>query len=112
MSRFAALVVLAATSEGVAAAPPTAEQVAARHLRATSIGRDPCRDPAGDEIVVCGRRESPYRLPGYDPMAGDDASQAGGNREGAMQRMKDTGAPCRARADPCIRGKILIRLRF
>lgn len=73
MSRIAALLMLYAAPSGTA--PVTAERALAASRAVTSIGRDPCRNPENsEEIVVCGRRESPYALPLYDPDAGDPES--------------------------------------
>lgn len=111
MSRIAALLALYAAQAG--GTPISAEQALAASRAMTSIGPDPCRNAAGgEEIVVCGRRETPYALPLYDPDAGSAASVAGGGRESAMQKAKDTGAPCRARADPCIRPLPVLTRKF
>lgn len=111
---MAGLASAAALVQSASAAPvaPTASQALARHRAMTSIGPDPCRAATSEEIVVCGRRESPYALPLYDPMADDEFPQAGRAREETMDRMKDTGAPCRARGEPCIRGLPVLTLKF
>lgn len=102
-----------AQSPESASRPIVAEQALAASRAMTSIGPDPCRMAAtGEEIVVCGRRESPYALPLYDPDAGRAASQAGSGRDAAMGAAKDTGAPCRARADPCIRPLPILKQKF
>lgn len=100
MSRFAAVLVAAAIVAPAAAAAQTAEQVLARHRAATSIGPDPCRNPAGEEIVVCGRRESPYALPLYDP-AGRVEALSGRAREAAVATAQDASAPCHSRGEAC-----------
>ena len=87
--------------------PLTAEQAMAAHRAATGIGRDPCRPSAksrgdGDAIVVCGRRESPYALPGYDPMAGQAASQAGGGRKRQMADIREASGACASQAAQCL----------
>lgn len=111
MSRIAALLVLYGAQAGGASV--TAEQAIAASRAMTSIGPDPCRNSAGnEEIVVCARRESPYALPLYDPDAGKPEAVAGGGRESAMEKAKDTGAPCRARADPCVRPLPLLTQKF
>jgi hypothetical protein len=95
MSRFAAALLLAASLAAQAAAEPrTAEQVLARHRAATSIGPDPCRSSADEEIVVCGYRTSPYALPPYDPTDDDDASRYGGNRVGQMAAIAESESAC------------------
>lgn len=94
MSRIAAWIVIAAVAAPASAKPLTAQQVLARHRAATSIGPDPCKAASGDEIVVCGQRESPYALPLYDPSDGDDASQYGGNRVRQMAAIKESDSAC------------------
>lgn len=101
MSRIAALLLLAAGAAAAEAEPLTAQQVLARHKAKTSIGPDPCRNPSGDEIVVCGRRESPYALPLYDPDAGHPESQAGGSRTRLEGELAKASTPCAAGAFDC-----------
>lgn len=96
MSRIAAALAagLLAVPALAAAVPMTAEQALKASRAATSIGPDPCRAPVGDEIVICGRKESPYALPLYDPMEDDDASKAGGNRAGQMKAVGEANSAC------------------
>ena len=105
MSMIAALLAQAANAEtpGV-----TAAQVMAAHRAATSIGRDPCRPGVAatggnDEIVVCGRRESPYALPLYEPPSAGEGLMSGMDRELAVGIAQDTAASCHARGEPCIK---------
>lgn len=88
-------------ARGSAAPPPfTAGQALAASRAATSIGPDPCRNPNGDEIVVCGIVTNPYEVPLY---AADAASQDGrGTAAGNLVDAGRTFAPCRARGEPCI----------
>lgn len=92
--------IIAATMLMLAADPApartlTAEQVLAASQAKTSIGPDPCRKLADEEeIVVCGRRESPYSLPLYDPTDDDDASKSGGNRVGQMAAIRESESLC------------------
>lgn len=90
MSIIAAMLAVAA-APGV---PVTAEQVAKAAHAATSIGPDPCRNPTGDEIVVCARRESPYALPLYDPDEGRIESKASGRRASQMAAIKESETDC------------------
>lgn len=85
------------------AAPATAAQAMRAHARMTSIGADPCRPGAagGDEIVVCGRRESPYALPLYEPPSAGDGLMSGMDRELAVGIAQDTFASCHARGEAC-----------
>lgn len=100
MPEIAALLVLYAAQGG--RVPVTAEQVLAANRARTSIGADPCRNPAGgEEIVVCGRRESPYALPLYDPDAGSPESVAGGARSRLTQDMAATQGACAAQSAQC-----------
>ena len=100
MSRIAALLLLHAAPAG--AAPVTAEQALAASRALTSIGSDPCRNPAeGEEIVVCGRRESPYTLPLYDPDAGDPESVAGGSRTRLTQEVAASQGACASQSAQC-----------
>lgn len=93
---------LAAVPCVCAAAPVTAEQALARHRAATSIGSDPCRTQTEEEIVVCGRRESPYSLPLYEPVVGDDGI-TGREREDQIETIRDATAPCHARGEACLK---------
>lgn len=102
---------LAAVPSVCTAAPVTAEQALARHRAATSIGADPCRTQAGDEIVVCGRRESPYSLPLYESSVGDDG-MTGREREDAVDTMRDVVAPCRIRGETCLKPLPILRIPF
>lgn len=93
MSRIAAMLVLYAAPSG--GAPVTAEQALAASRAMTSIGRDPCRDTDdNEEIVVCARRDRPYALPLYDPMAGQVASSAGGRRAEQMEAVRQSETAC------------------
>lgn len=100
MSRIAAIVLLAMLAMHAMparAAPPvmTAREVAYAAAKATSIGPDPCRNPDGDEIVVCGSRETPYALPGYDPPGRySDDSVAGGSRMRMTKDIRQAGGAC------------------
>jgi len=95
----ALLVLYAAQGGGVSV---TAEQVLAASRAMTSIGPDPCRNPAsGEEIVVCGRRESPYALPLHDPDAGSPESVAGGARSRLTQEMAATQGACASQSAQC-----------
>ncbi|HZF42303.1 MAG TPA: hypothetical protein VEZ48_02720 [Sphingomonadaceae bacterium] len=88
--------------------PIVAEQVMAASRAITSIGPDPCRTVATDEeIVVCGRRESPYALPLYEPVVRDDGP-TGRQREDAVGTMRDTAAGCHARGEACLKPLPLI----
>lgn len=108
MSRIAALLVLYAMPAG--AAPVTAERALAASRAVTSIGRDPCRGQAtGDEIVVCGRRESPYSLPLYEPAARDEML-TGRGREDVVENMHRKFAPCNARGEACLKPLPLLRI--
>ena len=107
MSRMAALLLVYAAPSGAPTAM-TAEQALVAHRAATSIGPDPCRNPAGDEIVVCGRRESPYALPLYEPPASGDGLMSGVDRELAVGIARDAAAPCRARGEACTKPLVLI----
>lgn len=94
----------------IAARPATAAQAMQAHARMTSIGADPCRPGAvdGDEIVVCGRRESPYALPLYEPPLSGEGFLSTMGREAAMRAAQDTFAPCHARGEACARPLPLI----
>lgn len=74
----------------------------ARHRATSSIGADPCRNPAGEEIVVCGRRQSPYALPLYDP-AGRADTTSGRAREAAVESVQGASAACHARGEACLK---------
>jgi hypothetical protein len=91
---------LALGGTGFAAPLATAEQVLKASRAATSIGPDPCRNPGGEEIVVCGRRESPYALPLYNP-AGRPEALSGRAREAAVATAQDTSAGCHLRGETC-----------
>lgn len=97
------------------AGPVTAEQALARHRAATSIGSDPCRtqtdEEADEEIVVCGRRDSPYSLPLYEPIVGDDGV-TGREREDAIDVVRDAVAPCHARGEACLKPLPIIGMSF
>lgn len=100
MSRIAALLMLYAAQAG--GAPVTAEQALRASRAMTSIGPDPCRNPAGgEEIVVCGRRESPYALPLYDPDAGDPESVAGGARSRLTKEVAASQGACASQSAQC-----------
>ena len=101
MSRIAALITIAAVAAPASAKPLTAQQVLARHRAATSIGPDPCKAASGDEIVVCGQRESPYALPLYDPTDGDAESRAGGSRTRLEGELAAASSPCASGASTC-----------
>lgn len=93
----------------------TAERALAAHRAATSIGPDPCRrqSNAGDEeVVICGRRESPYALPLYEPPLSADPLPGGREREAIMGTMRDTAAPCHARGEACVRGLPILTSKF
>lgn len=107
MSMIAGVLVLAA-APGAAVTP---EQAMAAHRAATSIGPDRCRRPIGDEIVVCGRRESPYALPLYEPVVGDDGL-SGREREDAVLTLQDTAASCHARGEACLKPLPVVRVGF
>jgi hypothetical protein len=80
-----------------------AEQALAASRAMTSIGPDPCRTVGtDDEIVVCGRRESPYALPLYEPVVRDDGL-TGRQREDAVGTMRDTAGGCHARGEACLK---------
>lgn len=97
-----AVAMMVLSGSASALAPTTAEQALAAHRAATSIGPDPCRVATGDEIVVCGRRESPYALPLYDRTADDDASKAGGNRVGQMAAIGESQSACAQQRAQCL----------
>lgn len=91
-----------------ASRPIVAEQALAASRAMTSIGPDPCRTIAtGEEIVVCGRRESPYALPLYEPLVGDEGL-TGREREDAVGTMRDTAGGCHARGEACLKPLPLI----
>ena len=89
----------------------SAAQAMRAHARMTSVGADPCRPGAagdGDEIVVCGRRESPYALPLYEPQSAGDGLMSGMDRELAVGIAQDTAASCHARGEACTKPLPLI----
>lgn len=97
------------------AGPVTAEQALATHRAATSIGSDPCRtqtdEETDEEIVVCGRRGSPYSLPLYESVVGDGGI-TGREREDQIETMKDAVAPCHARGEACLKPLPILRMSF
>lgn len=104
------LIGLAAAKRAEAAPDPTsAAQALAAHRALTGIGPDPCRTPSQDEIVVCGRRESPYALPLYDPVVGDE-SVSGRERERAVETMQGGTASCPLRGEPCLKPLVIVRM--
>ena len=102
MSRIATMILAATAGTAAGEGAVTAFEALARSRAVTSIGPDPCRRPTGDEIVVCGRRESPYALPLYDPTDDDDASVAGGNRVGQMTAIKASESACAKQGNQCL----------
>lgn len=107
MSIIATLLVLAPA----AGAAMTAEQAMARARAATSIGPDPCRTPVGDEIVVCGRRESPYALPLYEPVVSDDGV-TGRERENMTDTMMNVIGSCNGGGEVCLSPLPIVRIPF
>ena len=81
----------------------------ARHRAATSIGPDPCRTPNVDEIVVCGRRESPYALPLHEPTV-RDGSISGRERENMTDTMMNM-ISCE-RGEVCLRPLPILKIPF
>lgn len=101
-----------AQSTGPGSKPVVAEQALAAARAMTSIGPDPCRTAAtGEEIVVCGRRESPYALPLYEPVVGDEG-MTGREREDAVGTMRDTAGGCQASGEACLKPLPIIGIPF
>ena len=90
----------------------TAEQALAASRALTSIGPDPCRtSAAGEEIVVCGQRESPYTLPLYEPAVSDDGV-TGREREDMVATTQDTAAGCHSRGESCLKPLPILKVPF
>jgi hypothetical protein len=93
MSRIAIVFMSALLAMPASASePPLAEQIIAKYTRLTSAEPKCRRNPSGDEIVICGRREADrYRVPLIIPEAGDPGIEG---LYAERERLQHITTPC------------------